>query len=447
MSLNELEAWESSFNSLCDEVVAALKGDEQLSLEMGGESSHFMRLNNGKVRQSGTVTDGSVTLQLMHRDRTASASFPFTGDLEGDRAEALENLEYLRQDLSQLPEDPYLVLPQNLGNSRGEYRGKLLDPEDVADAILPSVKGVDFTGIYASGGVVRATGNSAGQRHWFATETFSLDYSAIAPSEKAVKATLAGKSWEQQQFEEQLQRSRQQLEVMDRQPHKVDPGKYRTYFAAAATAELVNMLSWGAVSEASMRQGSSALAKLREGKSLSSKFTLVEDFRLGAVPRFNHAGEVTPEEVPIVVEGELRHTLVSTRTAKEYGVRSNAASAGEGLRSPRVATGTLAQGDIFKTLDRGLYLSNLHYLNWSDRTGGRITGMTRYACFWVENGEIQAPIQDLRFDESLYSFWGDSLVDLTEMAEFVPEVGTYERRSLGGAMVPGMLVDDFSFTL
>ena len=32
---------------------------------------------------------------------------------------------------------------------------------------------------------------------------------------------------------------------------------------------------------------------------------------------------------------------------------------------------------------------NLHYLNWSDNIGGRITGMTRYACFWVENGEIK----------------------------------------------------------
>ncbi|MEL7475351.1 MAG: metallopeptidase TldD-related protein, partial [Cyanobacteria bacterium J06555_12] len=201
------------------------------------------------------------------------------------------------------------------------------------------------------------------------------------------------------------------------------------------------------VSEASMRQGSSALAKLRDGKSLSSKFTLVEDFRQGTVPRFNQLGEVTAEEVPIVVDGELKNTLVSTRTAKEYGVKGNAAGAGEGMRAPRVAVGFLDRDDVLETIDRGLYLSNLHYLNWSDRTGGRVTGMTRYACFWVENGEIQAPIQDLRFDDSLYSFWGKNLVDLTTVAEFVPEVGTYERRSLGGSMVPGMVVNDFTFTL
>ena len=95
-------------------------------------------------------------------------------------------------------------------------------------------------------------------------------------------------------------------------------------------------------------------------------------------------------------------------------------------------SGTLPADQILTQLDRGLYLSNLHYLNWSDRVGGRITGMTRYACFWVEAGEIVAPIQDLRFDDSLYAFWGENLEALTESQELIPEIGTYEARSLGG---------------
>ena len=52
-----------------------------------------------------------------------------------------------------------------------------------------------------------------------------------------------------------------------------------------------------------------------------------------------------------------------------------------------------------KKIDTGLYLGNLHYLNWSDNIGGRITGMTRYACFWVEDGEIVAPIENMRFEK------------------------------------------------
>ena len=73
--------------------------------------------------------------------------------------------------------------------------------------------------------------------------------------------------------------------------------------------------------------------------------------------------------------------------------------------------------------------------------------MTRYACFWVENGEIVAPIENLRFDDSLYQFWGENLVALTNVQEFIPDVGTYEHRSLGGTWVPGMIVDNFTYTL
>lgn len=442
-----LAAWESTFNQLADLLLDTLQAGEHLSIELAGEQSHFMRLNAGKVRQSGLVTDASINIRLIANQRTAYAGIPFTGDLAVDSAVALEQLRQLRQDLPQLPEDPYIVLPENYGSSREAYSGQLLAPDQVPAALLSAVQGVDFTGIYASGPIVRANRNSAGQQHWFATETFALDYSLIAPSEKAVKATLAGQTWDQQTYTDQIQQSITQLKVLDRPVKVIEPGQYRTYFAPAATAELIGMLSWGGVSEASMQQGGSALAKLREGKSLSPHLTLKENFSLGLVPRFNSLGEVAPEEVPLLVNGQLVNTLVNARTAKEYQVKSNAASAHEGMRSPEVLPGTLKTADILAQLGTGLYLSNLHYLNWSDRTGGRITGMTRYACFWVEQGEIIAPIKDLRFDDSLYEFLGTKLENLTDTQEFIPCVDTYGARSLGGSLMPGLLVNDFTFTL
>ena len=103
--------------------------------------------------------------------------------------------------------------------------------------------------------------------------------------------------------------------------------------------------------------------------------------------------------------------------------------------------------NILKELGTGLYLSDLHYLNWSDRETARLTGMTRYACFWVENGEIRSPIQDLRFDESFYSLFGDALVDLTNFSEIIPNTGSYFQRDVGGSRVPGILLSEFKFTL
>lgn len=73
--------------------------------------------------------------------------------------------------------------------------------------------------------------------------------------------------------------------------------------------------------------------------------------------------------------------------------------------------------------------------------------MTRYACFWVKNGAIVAPIENLRFDDSLYNFWGANLEALTQATPLIPDVGSYGYRDLGGTQVPGMLAVAFAYTL
>ncbi|MEZ5671358.1 MAG: metallopeptidase TldD-related protein, partial [Thiotrichaceae bacterium] len=76
-----------------------------------------------------------------------------------------------------------------------------------------------------------------------------------------------------------------------------------------------------------------------------------------------------------------------------------------------------------------------------------ITGMTRFATFWVERGEIVAPINVMRFDETLYQMLGNNLQGLTEQRDFILETGTYKERSTQSAHLPGALIHDFSFTL
>lgn len=448
MTTVECSALEISFNKLVDQLRSQLKPKEHFTLTLNSEQSQFTRFNRAKVRQTGLVSDGTLHLTLMYEHRSSFIEFPFTGEIEIDAQQAQQALDALRLEVLQLPENPYLVLPSGNSTSRETHSGDLLAPEDVAATILSSVSDLDFAGIYAAGLLIRGYADSVGQQHWFATDTFSLDYSLFTPEGQAVKETLAGSRWDQAAYDAQIETSRIQLERLSQPAKTIQRGQYRTYLAPAAVHELVYMLSWGGVSEASYRQGGSCLGAMRrEEKRLSPKFTLRENFSQGLVPRFNELGEVAPQELPLVTCGELVNLLVSSKTAKEYGLAANGASQEEVLRSPEVLPGDLHSDRILAELGTGLYVSNLHYLNWSDRPTGRITGMTRYACFWVENGEIVAPIENLRFDDSLYQFWGENLVALTDFQEFIPDVGTYEHRNLGGIWVPGMLIDNFTYTL
>lgn len=439
---------EMIFNLLVEALMAQVKSNEAVTLTLVGEHSQFIRFNRARVRQTGLVADGDLRLTLIQDQRTSYRTLPFTGDKGSDWLQIQTALAELRQEVPQLPVDPYLVLPSGESTSRETHSGRLLTPETVAATLLPGVQELDFTGFYAGGLSVRAYADSVGQRHWFETETFNLDYSLFTVAGQAVKGVFAGSHWDDQAYGRNLQASKDLLAKMEQPSRPVSRGQFRTYLAPAAVADLVSMFSWGGVSEAAIQRGGSALGPLqRQEKELSPQFNLKENFRHGATPRFNSLGEIAPVELPLIVAGKLVNTLISSRTAKEYDDVSNHAEPGEYLRAPEVSPGALPTDKILETLDTGLYVSNLHYLNWSDRPNGRITGMTRYACFWVEQGEIVAPIENLRFDESLYRFLGETLVNLTDSQTFIPEVGTYGHRNLGGIRTPGLIAEDFTYTL
>ena len=439
---------EQLFNQLSETLLNNLQNGEDLKLTIGGENSQFVRFSQSKVRQSGLVDDASLSIVLINNERTCNGSFTLTGNITADEETAMEELNRLRDEVGTLPKDPFVVMPEDTGSSREEFNGSLLNEEEAVSALSPAMQGVDLAGIWASGRIFTGNANSAGQKHWFATDTFSLDYSLITPDERMVKGTFAGSHWDQSEYENNMAKSIAKLRMMEKPGKKIKPGAYRTYIAPAGVADIVGMFSWGGVGEASIQQGDSSLCKMRQnGIKMSPCFTLSEDFTSGIVPRFNSNGELAPEKLDLILAGSLKNTLVSTRTAKEYGVQSNFAGEGESLRSPVLSPGDLNEDEVVQKIDNGIYLSNLHYLNWSDRPGGRITGMTRYACFWVENGEVIAPIENMRFDDSIYNFFGENLEAVTDKAHLHPAVETYDGREMGGVSCPGILLKSFELTL
>ncbi len=437
----------SALEIFSQKIFNELLADEALTISLSAEETLFTRLSKAKVRQITNLIQAFLDLTFVKGNKTLSFTIPFRG-VEEDVILAVKKIRESRTWMEKLPEDPYLVRPAFYGVTKEENLHSLPKNEEMLNGILDYANHVDLAGVFSSGDVVRATINSVGQFHWFKTRNFYLDYSLYNEKQKAVKSLFAGNEWDANALRVNLKESEDKLKMMDRESKKIERGSYRVYLAPSAVSELLGTLSWGGVSMGEHKRGNGSLRDLWEGKKkMSPKFSLTEDFSLGMSPRFNEKGEVSPSVLPLIEKGEFKNFLTSTRTANEYKVESNMAADWEGLRSPVIATGTLARDQILKELGTGLYLSDLHYLNWSDRETARLTGMTRYACFWVENGEIKSPIQDLRFDESYYNLFGDSLVDLTNFAEISPSTGSYFQRDVGGTKTPGILVSDFKFTL
>lgn len=435
------------FDRLSEHFFQSLKAGEFLSLNLFAEDSDFVRFNAAKVRQNTHVLQKSVEGEFQFQKRTFRFQTNICGDFATDVKAVQAMIDRARKEVVELPEDPFQVPIANHGNSEEIFSGSLLPNDQIAEEICAAVEGQDFVGIYSGGPILHMNRNSTGQRHIFATENFSLDYSLFY-GPKAVKGLYAGSDWDSKKFKNSVSDDAKRLGLLNRPAKNVERGEYRVYLAPAAVHGILELMGWGSLSQDSFKRGNSPLKKVVEGEvQLSPLFSLAENFGLGGSPRFNSLGEVAPVKTPLFVNGKFVQLLTSSRTAKEFSCTSNQADPGESPRSPEVAAGALAEKDILTALGTGLYLSNLHYLNWSDRVGARVTGMTRYACFWVENGEIAAPIGDLRFDESLFRIFGSELVAVTSAREFAPNTMTYERRQVGTSLAPGILLNQFKFTL
>lgn len=426
---------------------ALLETDEDLSLNLHSEESDFVRFNHSKVRQNTTVKQHEITVQYQKNQRSYKLKFNLTLNLDTDLKKIKTIIEQLRKDLPHTDASPQFVPMVNNGSSETFKKAERPTTAEIISIIGSTFSDADLAGLWCSGPLRQASINSKGQFHYFETDYFFFDYS-IYDGPRAAKSFYAEDNWNLKNFEGIAQQAKNTLALLKKPSFKIDPGQYKTYLGPMAVAEILSLFNWRALSQSSYKQGFAPLKKLVEKETLlSPKFTLIDNLNLGYSTPFNSLGEIGPKELMLIKNGQLENFLTSTATATEYKLESNFADPSEGMRSPEIRAGTLKEAEALKILGTGLYLSNLHYINWSDVQTARITGMTRFACFWVENGEIQGPIQDMRFDDSLFNLFGKNLIDLTENQQVYTDTATYLKRSLGAVKVPGMLLQGMNFTL
>src|SRR5690606_34097633 len=96
-------------------------------------------------------------------------------DEDERRVDAL--IALLRDQVAELPDDPYLLYNTDVRSSESTAPNKLSDSRAVVSKVAQATAGTDLVGIYASGGIYRAFANSLGQRNWYETYSFNFDFS------------------------------------------------------------------------------------------------------------------------------------------------------------------------------------------------------------------------------------------------------------------------------
>lgn len=434
------------FYLLCEQLFGRLHQDEILLCHFEGEASDFVRFNHNKVRQAGNVIQQTLSINLIKGNKQTSGHCELSGLIDNDLNLTSEILVSLRKQLGLLPEDPYLNYSQEINSSEKNHINELPETGEMLEQIQSSANSLDLVGILANGTLYTGFSSSSGQRNWHSSKTFNFDWSCYHQTDKAVKKNYSGFDWQNTRLSTIMDETKEQLAILKTTPRKITPGEYRVYLAPGALSEILDMMSWGGFGLKSHRTSQTPLIKMVSGNQLlNPAITLTEENIRGLAPGFTEAGFILPDKVELISNGHYKNTLASARSAKEYNQTVNCDH--ETPRSLDMSAGNIKNSELLSTLGTGIYINNLWYCNFSDHNNCKITGMTRFACYWVDKGEIQAPVNVMRFDDSIYNILGSNLAGLSAEKELLFDPGTYQKRSTSSTSLPGAIVDNFRLTL
>ena len=449
------------FDELAQAIETGCTPGEFACATLEAERSEFVRINGARLRQAGRVERAVARIRLVQGDRQAIHQLtlpglePGVGDLTGA---VHESLAALRHVLADSASDPLLDVNRDpvQSDDRGAHEGEVVfDRAAFVQTVRDAAGPADLVGFCAAGPLARGFCSSSGSRQWYQRERVSFDWSIHLPGDatgggdrKAVKASWSGPAFNADEVSRAIADSRRDAQVMARPVMRLAPGDYRALLSPRAFADLLEMLSWGGFSARAHHAGQSPLNWLRSGKStLSPMLSMAEDLDAGLAPGFQADGYPRARRTALIEGGRFADWLVSPRTAREYQLAGNAAGESEMPETLRVQPGSMKASDALAALGTGLSISNFWYLNFSDRPSARVTGMTRFACLWVDKGEPVAPVEAMRFDDSLYRLLGDQLAALGDTAVLMPAGDTYDARATGGIEVPGALLGAVRFAL
>jgi predicted Zn-dependent protease len=230
-----------------------------------------------------------------------------------------------------------------------------------------------------------------------------------------------------------------------RKPRALEPGNYTVILEPRPAARYLSLML-NSLNARAAEEGRSFMSGKERGSTRVGEKVFGDNFTLRS-----EVGNPILRQTPVGQDGLAAKPI----TWVEKGVVKNLfydrywAS-----RQKKEPTGTMAQmslvmdggttsvDEMVKSTKRGLLVSFFWYIRAVDPQTLLNTGMTRDGLFLIENGEIVAPVQNFRWNESP----AVSFNNITALGRAVPMHTGEAYDNPGTALVPAMKIEDFTMT-
>jgi predicted Zn-dependent protease len=168
---------------------------------------------------------------------------------------------------------------------------------------------------------------------------------------------------------------------------------------------------------------------------VDERVTIYSDPQNPELPTANWNGDGRPQEkITWINKGVMENLYYSRYWAEKMKAKA--------IPSPDaiIMNGTDASlEDLIKGTDKGILVTKLWYIRSVDPQTVLQTGLTRDGTFYIENGKIQFPVKNFRFNES-------PVIMLNNLDALGKPERTVSTESGINALIPPMRVRDFTFS-
>jgi len=245
--------------------------------------------------------------------------------------------------------------------------------------------------------------------------------------------------------------------LMSLNPKTVPAKEYEVVLKPSALSTLLLSISEGFSAE-TFNDGSSFLCGKLGSKLFSENLNLIDDGNdENSLTSLPFDGEGVPKERMVLVEGGIPESICYNHYhAQKDGVGSTGHCPhkidrmdGTIYKNPipmnqLVLPGDADEMELIEEVNEGLLVTRMHYVTVIDETKAILSGMTRDGTWLIRDGEIQHPVRDLRFM--------DSMIDVLSKIDLIGNESIKEKKLrehsglLSSITTPPIKVSSIKFT-
>lgn len=444
MLLSEKEA-----RSICDKLLGYVKADDAVVSVTNFVFSH-QRFAANTFTSNGRSEDRTVGITVWINKKRGAASTSEMDD--ASLRAAVEEAERLARispvDREYLPTLGAQTYKPTGGYAEATANISVADrARQINDAMTACEKaGVIGAGFHQASANANASATRNGNFNYERTSLVSLGMTTRTPDASSSGYFLRSHFDVNRLNAARIAREAIRRALESRNARTIEPGIYPVILESQAVADLLANLSFGFFDARTTDEGRSAFSvpggKTRVGeKVFDERINIYSDPWNAELPGSQSAQEGLPaQKIHLVRGGVLENLNYSRFWAQQKGKQPTPGPANIIVES---SAPPATVEEMIKATSRGLLVGRFWYIRSTDPRTASLTGLTRDGVWYVENGKIQYPVRNFRFNQSIIQMLAPGNIELIGASE---RVGSSEGQGRNAMLLPALKLKAFTFT-